>query len=188
MFRTMPTEQPLQLAGTLTFADVARFQYFHANRRLWMLTVFAVLLVLFSLFGIVVVLLRAGAGSFANPGLYYVFMLCWAPFLLVNPYRAARRQYRSQQYLREPMQFRFTDDGVQLQGPNFVSKLSWVLVQRVYETRTAFLIYQAPQVAWILPKRLFSSNAEIQSWKEFVVGQLAKPELYHRPGWVGAWF
>jgi hypothetical protein len=118
----MLAEQPSQLTGTLTVADVVRFQYCHADR----VIMIAILLLVFALVGILAVLSRGGAGSFTNPGSSYVIMLCWGLLLLGISCLAARKHYRKQQFLREPMLYHFTEDGVRLEGP---AKVAWTLVQ-----------------------------------------------------------
>jgi hypothetical protein len=176
------------LAGTLTLSDVVRFTYFHSNRRFWALSGFALLMLLIGVLGIIAVLLPGSKGTLANPGGYYVFMLFWAMLLLGSPYLAARAQHKRQQYLREPIQYRFNDDGARLEGPSFSSEIKWSLVQRINETKSAFLIYQAPQLAWILPKRFFHCDTDLQGWKKYAVVHLLRPGLFHEPGWVGSWF
>jgi hypothetical protein len=168
-----------QPAGTLILDDIIRFQYFHANRRLWPLTIFMMLFGVFSFTGLVVTLSAGSVERFANPGLFYVAFLVWAALFLVVPYLGARRQFAKQQYLREPMQFCFTADRVRLEGPHFTSELNWSLVQRIHETKNLLFIYQSPQIAWILPKRFFGGEPGlIEQWKEFVIGRLQHPGLF----------
>ena len=144
-----------QPAGTLTLSDLIRFKYCHADR----LTVFSVLLFLFACLGIIGVSLGP-SGSFANPGVYFLMLLFSALFGLGSPYLAARKQYRSLPSLQAPMKFSFTNEGVRVEGPNFSGEIAWALVPRVQERKTAFLalVYQATQVAWILPKRFFRTR------------------------------
>jgi len=183
----MSAHNPLRPAGTLTFLDIVRFQYFHNNKRLWPLTLFFLLGVLFSLFGIAVVFLTGDVERIKNPGSYYAIFLCWALLCLGGPFLAARKQYRKQQYLREEMQYDFTNDGVGLQGPNFSATIAWLLVQSICETKTGFIIYQSPHLAWILPKRFFPTS-DIEGWKMFVRERLTSPTLLRGPRWPASWF
>jgi YcxB-like protein len=145
-------------------------------------------MLLFALLGIVAVLLPGSRGTIVNPGLDYVFMLFWALLILSGPYLFARRQYKRQTYLREPMQYLFTNDQVRLKGPSFSCELSWSLVQRVRETQRMFLVYQSPQIAWLLPKRFFSDQASTEAWKSFVISRLSKQSLFSEPGFIGRLF
>ena len=140
------------------------------------------------LLGMVVVSMSGDVERLKNPGLYYLIPLGFALLFLGGPFLEARRQYRKQQYLREPLGYDFTNDGIGLTGPNFSSKIAWTLVRRVYETKTLFLIYQSSQLAWILPKHFFCEESAIEGGKSFVIGHLTKPSLFHGCGWVASWF
>jgi hypothetical protein len=184
----MDSDDLFQLAGTLTLTDIVRFQYFDAIRRDWPVRTITVLVLWIALLGGIAVLLGSGAiTGRASLGFFFAATLSWAPVMLANPYLMARRQYHRQLNLREPIQFRFTDSGIQLRGLSFSGEITWVLVHRVDEAKTAFLIYQGSRSAWILPKRFFRADAEIKSWKEFAIGRLAKTELFRSHLWVGAW-
>jgi hypothetical protein len=162
----MPAETPLQPAGELTLADVIKFSYFHYALRFWSVTL---LCLLFSLFGLITVLLTGDPERLQNPGFFYVIMLLFALLQLGLPYLCARKQYARLRYLREPMRYQFTNEMIRLEGPSFSGEITWPLVHSVYETRSTFLIYQSPQVAWILPKRFFCGESqEIQRWRQFV--------------------
>ena len=178
-----------QLAGTLTLTDIVRFQYFDAIRRDWPVRTITVLVLWIALLGGTAVLLGSGViTGRASLGFFCAATLSWAPVMLANPYLMARRQYHRQRYLREPIQFRFTDSGIQLRGLSFSGEITWVLVHRVDEAKTAFLIYPAILgSAWILPKRFFRADDEIKDWREFAIGRLAKTELFRSQLWVGAW-
>jgi hypothetical protein len=183
----MSDDNSLRPAGTLAFEDIVRFQYFHINRRLWPLTLMVLLGALFAVLGIAAVSLTGDIERIKNPGLLYAILLCWALLFLGSPVLAARKQYRKQQYLREEMQYDFTNDGVGLQGPSFSTKIAWPLVQSVYETKTGFLIYQSPQSAWILPKRFFPTG-DTAVWKKFVREHLTSPNLLRGSKWLASWF
>jgi hypothetical protein len=87
------------------------------------------------------------------------------------------------------MRYHFTSERIRLEGANFFSEINWPLVHGVYETKGAFLIYQSPQAAWILPKRFFwGEEREVERWRQFVIQHLTKPGLFRRPEVLGAWF
>ncbi len=152
----------------------------------WPLPVFGLL---FSFLGFAAVLSTGDPERLKNPGTFYVilFFLVLLPF--GTTYLSARRQYATLRYLREPMRYHFASDQIRLEGSNFSSEMTWPLVQGVYETKRAFLIYQTAQSAWILPKRFFwGEDDEIERWRRFVTRHLTKPKLFRRPELLGAWF
>jgi len=175
----MPAETAHTISGTLEPADVVRFHYFHVNRRLYLSTILSFLLIAFGAIGIAVVTWSGDLERLLNPGAFYVIAIFWGLLLLAMPYICARRQYRKQKYLREPMKYDFSDAGIRLEGPSFSSKIVWTLVHAVYETKTSFLIYQGPNLALILPKRFFGDESTIKPWKDFLVKNLPAPNLFH---------
>ena len=182
----MPEDNPLQAAGELTFPDVVRFQYFHYIRRFGLVTGFCLL---FSLFGFAAVLSTGDPERLRNPGVFYVILFFLVLLQLGLPYLGARRQYATLGFLRGPMRYHFTSERVRLEGSSFSGEIAWPLVNRVYETKRAFLIYQTPQTAWILPKRfVWGEDKEVQRWRLFVTRHLTKPKLFRRPELLGAWF
>jgi hypothetical protein len=183
----VPTERALQPAGELAPADVIRFSYFHYVRRFWIVGVW--LLFLFFLAGLGAVFSSGDPDNPQNRGALYLPTLVVALLMFGLPYLSARRQHAKLLYLREPMRYYFTNEGIRLEGPNFSSEIAWKLVQRVYETKRAFLIYQSSQTAWILPKRFFwGEDLAIQGCRQFIVQHLTKPKLFHGPTRLDAWF
>ncbi len=184
----MSFDDPMPISGTLAQSDLVRFQYFHANRRWWPITLMFILFTLLAFFFIFVVLLTGDVERFKNPGLNYVIFLCFGMLFFLFPYRAAKRQYRSQQYFRERILCRVSDNGFRLEGSGFSTEIAWALMHNVYETKTAFLIYHTPRLAWILPKRFFTGQHEIEDWKKFVKAHLPNPKLFRRPARILSWF
>jgi hypothetical protein len=144
----------------LTPADVIKFAYFHHLRKWWS---FIALLLAFCLFGIAVCLSTGDPSRLRNPGVSYILGLLLASIQLAIPYVSGRMQYARTKLLREPMRFYITSEKVSLQGASYSSEMTWALVKSVHETRNAFLIYQTSKVAWILPKRFFWGNADLEA-------------------------
>jgi hypothetical protein len=65
----------------------------------------------------------------------------------------------------EGVLFRFDDHGFLLKSPGRESVLAWDTLHRCIETVPAFLIYTAPQVVAVVPKRAFSAadQADLQA-------------------------
>lgn len=181
----MLTESSLQVSGTLSLSDLVRFQYFHAWRRLGLVSLITLVTPLWGIIGVIAVLSGEGE-SFVDTGVWYLLMLLFGLFLLVNPYRCARKQYRTRRSLKEPMEFEFSEKSIHLQGPNFSTEISWVLVHGIRETKSLFLIYQSPRIAWILPKQFFRSEDSVASLRELSLRQLKIQNSFANRAWWGS--
>lgn len=179
----MNDEAVLECAGTLTLADLARFQYFHANRRGWIISLICISLLMFAL---ATAVLAPFIEGITNTTPFVLLVLFWCFMVLGNPYIAAYRQWKAQQFLREPQQFRVDPNVLELEGPNFSGKISWALVHAVYETKTLFLIYQSAQVAWIIPKRFFAAASKQEAWARYAQTHVVEPKNYHRQNRIGS--
>ncbi|HEV8148312.1 MAG TPA: YcxB family protein [Bryobacteraceae bacterium] len=180
----MPDErQQGQPAGTLTLRDVVQITYSQSMR----IIIAALLFVGVAILGIVFALLLDQSGT-ESPWWTYGFLLCWGLVMLAVPYVSATNQFRKQRYLREPIQFSFSETAIRLEGPNFSSQITWQVVQRVRETKSAFLIFQSARAAWILPKRFFANNDDIEKWRQFAIAHLEKPNQFRPAGWLSKRF
>ena len=180
----MTAEQQLQPAGVLTLADVVRFNYFHLSR-FWFVPAFVFAFSVFDLFAV----LRTGDPErLQNPGSSYLIGLAFSMLMFGSPYLGAWLQFAKLAYFRGPVRYHLTSDRIRLEGAAFSSEIGWTLVQNVYETNGAFLIYQSAQVAWILPKRFFwGQDALVQRCRQLMQQRLSRPGLFHAPTWRGTW-
>jgi hypothetical protein len=173
----------IELRGTLTLADFARFHYFHWLHRIWP----AVLVVLIS--GVAIIALLA---AFLTPGIdvdkrpVSILLPVWLCLVAAMPFLAARRQFKRQAYLREPIVHVFTAEGINSSSPSVSSEVKWRIVENVRETSRLFLVYYAPNQALIIPKTFFSNPEQIESWRRMVETSIA-PRKTSKPGFVGRW-
>jgi YcxB-like protein len=53
----------------------------------------------------------------------------------------------------------------------------------IYETKSMFVLYHSPWMAWILPKRFFWNDERlVQQWREWAIRQLPERKRFHEPG------
>jgi YcxB-like protein len=181
MFVETGSSKAMRVPVSLTLPDVVRYQYFGSWRRLWPLVfIFAAAIPLF-LFGFFALLLGWLPGDLLQTGALYLGLAFVAAYILAAPYLGARKLYRQQAYLREPMTFDFTREGIHLGGASFSSDIAWRIVHEVRETRTLWLVYHTPQTAWILPKR-FLSSTELEEWRRFVREHLPEESRQWKAG------
>ncbi|HXR74824.1 MAG TPA: YcxB family protein [Bryobacteraceae bacterium] len=173
----------IQLRGTLTLADLARFQYFHVLRRTWP-GLILVLLIGLAILALIVAVPNPNILKNAAP-LLTLFVI-WLALLAVTPYWNARRQFARQRYLREPVSQTFSTDGIKSIGPSVSTELQWSVMQTVRETKSQFLLYYAPNQALLVPKRFFTDDAQLASWRDVARAGMSPKDI--KQSAIGRWF
>jgi hypothetical protein len=165
----MPEQAAIELNGTLTLGDLAKFHYFNVYRKS-KAGFFAAVFVVVGIIGLGKNVFDDGRLTFR--ALPFVVLLFWV-FLLngVLPYWSARRQMASQKSLAEPLCLNFTPRVIRRTSPSISSEIAWSIVREIYETRSLFLVYIAVNQAIVVPKRFFRDDAAIEGWKELAKSQ-----------------
>jgi hypothetical protein len=123
-----------------------------------------------------------------NGAPYGLLLIVWIVVVAgIMPYQLARRQVAQQSELREPTTYTFTTDGIVGAGHRLSWRIDWGLVKRVRETNSSFIFYRGKQIAMVLPKRFFRSEADIETWRRLVAESLAPKEI-ESPGVIARWF
>ena len=99
---------------------------------------------------------------------FFALLVLWLLLLGAMPYRNARQALTAQTYVREPITYTLTDETISAAGPSVRWSLAWNVMKRMCETKSLFLLYHAPNLAVIVPKRFFQSASEMQAWRQFV--------------------
>jgi hypothetical protein len=174
----------IELHGTLTLADFARFHYFHYLRRMWPILIL-VLLLAAAIIGLIIAV--PNPGIIANSLPLLILFAVWICLIGVSPFLAARRQLAKQPYLREPLTQIFTAEGIKASAPSTSSDIKWNIVQNVRETGCLFLLYYAPNQALLVPKRFFSTSDQMDSWRMITETGIA-PRQISQLAFIGKWF
>ena len=90
---------------------------------------------------------------------------------------ASRRQLSSSPMLAGDQSFEFTSDGFQYTSEAGASEMRWQALHRVTETRTLLLFYWSEAVFTVIPKRAFSSAADLDSLLQTVSGTVTNLKL-----------
>ncbi|MBC3541124.1 YcxB family protein [Rufibacter sediminis] len=85
-------------------------------------------------------------------------------------YFAAKKSYKTDKRVSEPMVYDFNRENIQITGESFQTKLSWDKVYSLTESKAWVLLWSTPQVANIIPKRDFSP-AQLRFFKEIAQAQ-----------------
>ncbi|MGH9697060.1 MAG: YcxB family protein, partial [Bryobacteraceae bacterium] len=112
--------------------------------------------------------------------------IIWLALLAVTPYWNARRQFARQRYLREPVSQTFSADGIKSTGPSVSTELQWTVVQTIRETKSQVLLYYASNQALLVPKRFFTDDAQLASWRNIVRAALDPKDI--KQSAIGRWF
>lgn len=168
----------IELRGTLRVSDLIRFQYFNILRLLWPLLLLGVPFVPLN---ILMFFLGDDWRPIATNALPFSGLIL---FWLLLPPVSARWQLSKRPYLSEEMRYCFDIEGARLTAPSFSTFMKWPAIHAVRETKSAFLVYSAPNVAQLVPKTLFPTEADVIAWRE-AVGTWITPKSIRSPGLLG---
>lgn len=170
--------QAIDVCGTATVVDIVKFAYFGTFRRLW-----PVILLGLPILPINVAFFVAGDVSAGlNTGPLSLLVLFW----IVLPYLSAKRQATTRPFLCEPMKYSFDAEGVRVTAQNFSTSMTWAIVKRVQETKSAILLYEGSNIGRIIPKHFFQTDANLAACRDFIAACIS-PKHIARPGIVGRW-
>jgi hypothetical protein len=152
--------QGLEIQGQLTTRDLTRFQYFHIFRRSWPVLAAAVAILILWLAVLIYDMASAPKlyGILANTLPLIALLLLWTLIVAIRPYIAALRQLKMQRYLRDPLMYRFSNEGLAVTGPGASWTSAWTTVRSIVETENLFIVYHGSAAATIVPKRFFENS------------------------------
>ncbi|HOX04977.1 MAG TPA: YcxB family protein [Planctomycetota bacterium] len=169
----------LVISGQLQFGDYWRVNLWYLLRKLWFLVVLFVLagvgypalLLCARLFDVGQLRdVRPSVGAFLFvPGVMSIFILL--------TYHSARRRWASNKLAQQPVQYRFSADGVETSGALSDGRMSWDAVRAAHELQSSFVLFTADNQVNIIPKRFFQERAQIDGLREMLrqmLGQRAK--------------
>jgi hypothetical protein len=71
-----------------------------------------------------------------------------------------RRSFRQDNRLQQQFEVVVSEDGINISSPTGTSKYAWSAFTRHEESKNLFLVYQAPKVFNVFPKRAFAPGEE----------------------------
>ena len=120
---------------------------------------------------------RPEAGSAFIPVLPIIFLAAFVPIARFAIPHLTAKQAMKNPGMKEGSEYTFAPDGIRIVSSTGRSELTWQAVAKVRETECQFLLYPQPNIAHILPKRCFSSEAEIAAFRTLVSQHVHKIEL-----------
>ncbi len=182
-----PQDSSMELGGTLEFRDVLRFQYSQCFRRTWW---FVLLTTVVSFAGVllavVAVVLTSDLDMARRNGTPLLLAFLFWIVIVTTPYRAAKRQMKTNIPLSAPIQYIFSSSAIEGSGSHFSSELSYEALWKITETKSLFLLYLGEGSALVLPKRFFKDGTQEHDWRTFVEQRIS-PKHITKSGFLGRW-
>jgi hypothetical protein len=100
----------------------------------------------------------------------YYFMYIYFGIILLLPIVTLfqiKKQYNSNKIFQERLNYKLTNDSIQIIGDTFDSTQKWTRFYQIRITKKFFILHQGASVATILDKKMFSDN-EIQEFDNFI--------------------
>jgi hypothetical protein len=172
----MTAQVGVSASGQLTAGDIYCFSLTTLFRRFWWFLLIMVVVAVFF-----VTSLSSGTahwewtwGNVWGPLFPFVFVP-YAFFLA--PYLAARKQVKINPNLSGPITYVFSDEGIQIKGPNSVARLDWRAIVEVRETSEQFLLYPQQAIAQVIPKRFLPTPQYQSALRSLFRAHVAKLKL-----------
>jgi hypothetical protein len=97
---------------------------------------------------------------------FIIFIL----YLPVAVYRNANTNYKATKMIHETLSYEFSRESLLVAGETFNSTIQWNSFHKARELKKWFLLYTNKQVAMLIPKRSFTSLAEMDEFRKLIGG------------------
>jgi hypothetical protein len=87
--------------------------------------------------------------------------------------------FRGDTRLKDQFEATISDSGIDVSSSRAASKYDWSAFVRYAETKNLFLVYQAPQVFNVFPKRVFAPE-EVHAFRSLLDQRLGAASIAHR--------
>jgi hypothetical protein len=184
----MTTDKIVEVSGTLTVSDLARFKYFHYFHQTWWIVLGSMLILLagVAMAAIVALIFHEYAVALNNGTPFLLLLLLWCFAVIVLPYTAARKELKTRSAIHGQIVFTFTPKGMRCTTATTSSENDWGVLFRVCETQSAFFLYASAASGGIIPKRFFHSAVDQGAWRQLVEQAIA-PKHIVKPGFIARW-
>lgn len=116
--------------------------------------------------------------------LFLLFPTVWFlffPIILFNPYFSnpiksyfRERDWKNLVYLHQPMSVEVTEEMLKFKSSNFERSVEWQFYIQAVETNQLFIFYEANPSFYMIPKRAFSSDQQVEEFRELVLTKIEK--------------
>ena len=158
----------IEAEGTFNVGDVWRGSLLASRKVMIFITVLGAAVIVFGVGGLVYEPQGEGSWSLILAGVF-VWLFYWAN-LFYRSYRAVRKTPN----LQGPVHFHFDDTGFSFDSLHVRAELKWGASVKWKESKSVFLVYQNPRLGNIIPKRFFSSHADVDAVRELLRAHVRK--------------
>jgi hypothetical protein len=177
------------LHGTLTVDDLRRVLYYGMFRRPQ--AIGTVVMFSLALVSLVVLVLLAPDSSAIRIALYafpfVVLLFFWCLSMVVLPSRSAKKRFANEKVWSEPGDYAFEPEEIRINRPSGPSAMKWNAITEVRETRSLFLLQLGSNSSIPIPKRFFTSAAEMDAWKQLVLSRVTSQRAITPRGIAARW-
>jgi hypothetical protein len=171
----MTGQTAISLEVYLAPVDIYRLSLTNLLRRFRWIIVIAGVVILF------VVFLNVKAGQWdwswqnlLGPVLFFVLV----PYgIFISPYFAARKYLRENSSSAGPLNYTFSERGIEVSGPHSQSRLDWEAIVRAEEAPSQFLIYPQTAIVHIIPKRFLTNPTDQDVLRALIRANLKNSKL-----------
>lgn len=89
-------------------------------------------------------------------------------------YFSIKRNFENQPSFRNEISVETTEEGLQINTVTSESKIKWSVYTHWKENSNLFLVYQAPNLFNLFPKRAFASDRQVDEFREILASRLPK--------------
>jgi hypothetical protein len=97
-------------------------------------------------------------------------------FVFVLPLLSAAKVVGDER-VKKGVNYTFSDNGIHIESSVATANLQWAAFRQALETRSAFLLFTGPNIAHTLPKRCYTTAAELVTMRELLRAHVPKAKL-----------
>ncbi|MBC7795957.1 MAG: YcxB family protein [Pyrinomonadaceae bacterium] len=158
----MENEKKIEIDVPLTFNDFWRMNLWYLVTRRIITIVGIVILI-----AVIAISLSNGIIKGYNPDYLSAFgLIAFVPFVLC--YVAYKNAKNASNAVKGSYRYVFSLEGIEFFSQTASSQILWIDLVKVVESRTDFLLFPQPQISYLIPKRAFESESQINDFREML--------------------
>jgi hypothetical protein len=165
----------MQLEYRLSLKDYQEANQAHLKLQRWVYFFFW-FFILLGLFSIIIYFV-----SGRQLDVFVIIYLLVFPTILVNPYFSnpiknsfISRIWKGLPTLHHPITIEVNEEVLKIKTINSESSIQWQLYTKAVETKSLFMLYEAKMLFYMIPKRAFRSDEQVEEFRELLRTKIEK--------------